>query len=131
MITADTNLLVRIVVRDDEDQWRRAREELAHADGVIITTAALCEFCWVLRSGYRYPAGQIAEAVQALTEAPNVVVDDASVRAGLDLLRAGGDFADGVIAELGARHGSAAFVSFDRAAVRRVNAAGLVAREPA
>ena len=40
MITADTNLLVRIVVRDDEDQWRRAREELAHADGVIITNPA-------------------------------------------------------------------------------------------
>jgi predicted nucleic-acid-binding protein len=43
--------------------------------------------------------------------------DRAAVEAGLASLRAGGDFADGVIAHEGRRMGADVFVSFDRRAV--------------
>jgi predicted nucleic-acid-binding protein len=48
----------------------------------------------------------------------NVVVDRPAAEAGLDMLEAGGDFADGVIAFQGQWLGAGAFVSFDKEAVK-------------
>lgn len=45
------------------------------------------------------------------------VTDRPAVEAGLALMRAGGDFGDGVIAYQGFAMGGAAFASFDREAV--------------
>jgi predicted nucleic-acid-binding protein len=66
--------------------------------------------------------------MRALLGGANVVADDAVTEAGLAHLHAGGDFADGVIAFDGAWLGADEFVSFDRRAVRLVNAHGGAAR---
>jgi predicted nucleic-acid-binding protein len=50
--------------------------------------------------------------------------------AGLALLDAGGDFADGVIAHEGYWLGAETFVSFDKKAVKLVEASGGMARLP-
>jgi len=47
--------------------------------------------------GYKVASDEIADAVRRLTNAANVVVNRPAVKAGLALLDAGGDFADGVI----------------------------------
>ena len=125
-ITPDTNILVRVVVLDDPAQTDRARAELSAAEAVFITLPALCEFCWVLRSRYRFSPADIADAVSSLTEASNTVVD--AVAVGLAMLSAGGDFADGVIAEQGRQRGGTIFVSFDRKAVSRLSTLGVAAR---
>lgn len=104
--------------------------ELAQAAQVFVTLPALCEFCWVLKSRYRFSDADIAEAVLSISEAENVVVDADAVDAGVRLLRTGGDFADAVIAELGRRQGGQIFISFDRTAVRLLAATGFAAREP-
>lgn len=129
-MTPDTNLLIRVVVLDDARQTEQARAELDTAETVFLTLPTLCEFCWVLRSRYRFLPQQIAGAITALAEARNVFVDTSALSAGLSMLEAGGDFADGVIAEQGHRLGSHAFVSFDRAAVRLLNRVGFTARSP-
>jgi predicted nucleic-acid-binding protein len=123
-ITADTNVLVRAAVADDPDQARQAMDLLRAAEMVVLTLSALCEFVWVLARAYRRPAADIAAAVRRLAAAEAVQVDRPGVEAGLAMLEAGGDFADGVIAFDGRRLGGTVFSSFDRKAVELVAASG-------
>ena len=60
--------------------------------------------------------------------AVNVVVDRPAVDAGLAVLDAGGDFADGVIAYEGSLIGGETFVSFDKGAVSLLIKQGRKAR---
>ena len=101
---------------------------MASADVVAVTPPALCELVWVLAQGYKIPAAEIALAIRRLIDSANVVVNRPAVKAGLALLEAGGDFADGVIAYEGRWLGADAFVSFDRKAVKLMEAQGETAR---
>jgi predicted nucleic-acid-binding protein len=127
-ITPDTNILVRAAVDEDSDQTRRARACLMEAEAVVLTLPALCEFAWVLKAVYRADKTAVARALRDLTEAGNAVVDARAVQLGLRILEANGDFADGVIAAVGAEAGSDLFVSFDRQAVKLISEAGTPAR---
>jgi predicted nucleic-acid-binding protein len=127
-ITADTNVLVRAITGDDKRQSKKAQSELANADVVALTLPALCELVWVLSQGYGIPAAEVAEAVRRLMNAANVVANRLAVEAGLALLDAGGDFADGVIAYEGNWLGAETFVSFDKAAVKLLEAQGVSVR---
>ena len=66
-----------------------------------------------------------------MTEIDVVVTDLPAVEAGLSSLRAGGDFADGVIAHQGEALGGTVFASFDRRAVARLRSNGAAAADPA
>jgi predicted nucleic-acid-binding protein len=127
-ITVDTNVLVRAITGDDAAQSRVAQRELARADVVALTLPALCELVWVLSQGYKISSPDIAEAVQRLMESANVTANRPAVEAGLAMLRAGGDFADGVIAYEGSWLGAETFVSFDKRAVKLIEASGEAAR---
>ena len=127
-ITADTNLLVRAITGDDARQSKAAQAALAEAEAVTLALPALCELVWVLSQAYRIAPAEIAAAVRRLIDASTVVVDRPAVEAGLAVLAAGGDFADGVIAHEGRRLGADGFVSFDRKAVRLLAAQGIGAR---
>jgi predicted nucleic-acid-binding protein len=126
-ITADTNLLVRAVTEDEPGQSRAAQTVLRKADVVALTIPALCELVWVLSQGYKTPASDIAEAIRRLVGGANVVVNRPAVEAGLAMVDAGGDFADGVIAYEGNWLGADAIVSFDKKAVKMLQAQGLSA----
>jgi len=123
-ITADTNVLVRAITGDDEQQSRVAQAELANADVVALALPALCELVWVLSQGYKIPSAEIAEAIRRLMNGANVVVNQPPVEAGLALLDAGGDFADGIIAYEGSWLGAEVFISFDKKAVNLMEAQG-------
>jgi predicted nucleic-acid-binding protein len=127
-ITADTNVLVRAITGDDAAQSKVAQRELAKADVVALTLPALCELVWVLAQGYKISPADIAEAVRRLMESANVTTNRAAAEAGLAMLNAGGDFADGVIAYEGSWLGAEAFVSFDKKAVKLLEARGEAAR---
>ncbi len=129
-IIADTNLLIRIFADDDRYQRDLALAELENAERIIVTISVLCELSWVLTSRYRLAGGEIASAIRALFDRPKVVAERAVMLAGLAMLDAGGDFADGVIAHEGQRLGGETFVSFDRAAVKLLAAQGYAARLP-
>lgn len=128
-ITADTNLLVRIVVRDDAEQARIAYELVSNAQSVAISLPCLCEVVWVLERIYDFETTDLMDAVRMIVGSINAVFDEAPVDAGLRTLEAGGDFADGVIAAAGNALGGEIFVSFDRKAVTKLNVLGLPARD--
>jgi predicted nucleic-acid-binding protein len=123
-VTADTNVLVRAAVLDDPPQAALAVNLLRDADVIAVTLPALCEFAWVLGRGYRWSAPNIHGFIETLLRSPNVQVDRSTAEAGLAILGAGGDFADGVIAFDGRRLGGEVFASFDRRAVDLVAAMG-------
>ena len=83
---------------------------------------------WVLSKGYKIASGDIAAAIRRLIDSVNVVVNRPAVEAGLAILRAGGDFADGVIAYEGRWLGADAFISFDKKAVKLLEVNGVAAR---
>ncbi|MDZ5650206.1 type II toxin-antitoxin system VapC family toxin [Nitrospirillum sp. BR 11828] len=130
-ITIDTNILVRFFIEDDPEQADEARALMAKATRIVIPLPALCEAAWVLRRGYRLPARDIADQLERLLLVDVIVVDRSALAAGVAFLRAGGDFADGVIATEGRDKGGEVFVSFDRGAVNRWRRMGGNAAEPA
>jgi len=123
-ITADTNVLVRAATLDDRTQAAPATDLLRDADVVTVTLPALCEFACVLERGYKWAAPDVVGFITTLLSSPSVRVDRAAAEAGLAMLAAGGDFADGVIAFEGRRLGGDIFASFDRGAVELVAAQG-------
>lgn len=127
-ITADTNVLVRAAVQDDVHQARRAAKVLQEADLVAVPIPVLCEFVWVLRRGYKKSVSDISDAIHRLMNGVNVVMNRPAVEAGLSILDAGGDFADGIIAYEGDWLGAEEFVSFDSKAISILQSQGSRAR---
>ena len=127
-VSVDTNVLVRAVVRDDKAQAKVAIKVLRDAEVIAIALPCLCEFVWVLRRVYDFQPADAANAIRALLAAANVEMNRPAVEAGLSMLDAGGDFADGVIAYEGNWLGGETFVSFDKKAVALLKAQGQQAR---
>ena len=127
-ITVDTNILIRAVMRDDIKQAAAAARLLKDAEIIAVPLPCLCEFVWVLRRVYGLGQTDIHAALQALLNAGNVAVNRPAVDAGLAMLDAGGDFADGLIAFEGRWLGGEVFVSFDAKAVALLEKQGQAAR---
>jgi predicted nucleic-acid-binding protein len=116
-ITVDTNVLVRALVQDDVVQGQAAAQALREATQIAVPLVVLCELVWVLRRVYGFSNADIAEAIGSLVKTGKIALNRPAVDAGLTVLMAGGDFADGVIAFEGRVLGGETFVSFDRVAV--------------
>ena len=123
-VAIDTNVLVRAVMRDDPAQADIAAAVLSEAELIAVASPCLCEFVWVLLRVYGLEQADVASAIRALLAAANVQVNRPAVEAGLLVLEAGGDFADGVIAYEGRWLGGETFVSFDKKAVALLAAQG-------
>ena len=126
-VTADTNVLVRAFLEDHPQQSKVAQAVLGKAELIAVTTATLCEFVWVLRS-YKIDPTDIAVTIRSLINGATVTLNRPAAEAGLRLIEAGGDFADGVIAYEGKWLGAETFVSFDKKAVKLIEADGGSAR---
>jgi len=123
-ITADTNVLVRAIVGDDEGQSKLAQAELEKADAVALALPAICKLVWVLSQAYKVRDAEIAQAIRRLMNSAKVLVDRPAVEAGLAMLDAGGDFADGIISYEGSWLGAETFVSFDKNVTKLLAAQG-------
>lgn len=75
MRAVDTNVLVRLVTRDDPGQVALAEEFIA--SGAWVSMLALAEATWVLESVYERDASAIGTAVQMLLNHKNLVIQDA------------------------------------------------------
>ena len=80
MIATDTNVLLRWVLHDDEEQAARATKLFESAESVLITDVVLVETVWTLR-GKRYKATKedIRALVISLLEEPNMVFENKQV----------------------------------------------------
>jgi predicted nucleic-acid-binding protein len=116
-ITVDSNVLLRAVLQDDPKQAKIAADAIRKATLIAIPTACLCELAWVLMRGANKTKEQVCSAIRALLDTDKVEMNRPAVEAGLAMLEAGGDFADGVIAYEGAWLGGDTFLSFDKKAI--------------
>lgn len=109
MIAADTNVVIRLVVRDDPGQVAQAEGLLAV--GLFVSLSVLMECEWVLRGGYRWPRHRVQAALRALLDLEGI-----SAPFGADWVlerhAAGADLADMV--HLVATAGLDRFVTFDQ-----------------
>ncbi|APG93849.1 type II toxin-antitoxin system VapC family toxin [Sinorhizobium americanum] len=127
-ISVDTNVLVRAVLQDDAKQAETASKLLKGASLIAVSLPCLCELVWILRRGAKLPKADVAVTIRDLLDAGNVVMNRPAVEAGLAILEAGGDFADGIIAYEGNWLGGETFVSFDKQAVELLTEQGQAAR---
>ena len=116
------------MVQDDAEQAKKAVRVLRTSEIIAISLSCLCEVVWVLRRVYKFQREDIAAALERLLDAGNVAANRAAASFGIEVLRAGGDFADGVIAWEGEWLGGEVFVSFDKKAVVALTRQGASAR---
>ena len=125
--TVDTNVLVRLLVRDDDDQHAAALARLQRAetagDTWYVSAVAIAETAWMLGRVYRYPRAQVAAAIDGLLAARAVEVESASVvLAALVAYREGqADFPDYLIVEAGKAARANRTLTFDRRLLARAD----------
>lgn len=120
MIGLDTNVLVRLITRDDEAQAQRAKEVFDRHAGEIgalyVADIVLVELCWTLARSYGLARADVARAVQALLDNATIALESPdAVRTALAGFRAGGaDFPDCLIVAKAGAAGCRQVLSFDR-----------------
>ena len=115
MRAVDTNLLVRLVVRDDADQVNAA--EAFVSKGAWVSHLVLAETLWVLDAVYNRSPAQIARAIDRLLNHRELTVQDADVVAlALDHFRARPSlgFSDCLVLEIARKAGHLPLGTFDR-----------------
>lgn len=119
MVAFDTNVVVRLLMRDDAAQARKAEHAfLRHArgDGVFLPLVVVVETAWVLAYTYELNRKAIHDHLLSLIRTRGVVVDEADlIQDALDAYQKGAaDFADYVILAAARRRGSRTVFTFDR-----------------
>jgi len=120
MIGVDTNVLVRYITQDDEQQAKKANlfiENLLSKDNPgIISKIVLCELAWVLSKSYAYPKQQIAEVIQQILITQEFIIEDSeNAFKALQLYqKQSAGFADCFIAQTHHTMGAEYTVSFDK-----------------
>jgi len=115
MRAVDTNVLVRLIVRDDPEQLESAREFISK--GVWVSHVVLAETSWVLQLVFKFNAEKVAFAVDMLLNHAQVTVQDAdAVLAALENFRKrpAVRFSDNLIVELARKNGHLPVGTFDR-----------------
>lgn len=130
MNAIDTNIVVRIVTRDDPSQSERARAAVEDHGEVFVPTSVMLEAFWVLCRTYGFGRAQTADALKKFAALETVVLEQpAVVMSALDRATDGLDFADAL--HLAAAADCQTFLTFDRELIRRARALkGTPAREP-
>ncbi len=119
MISLDTNVLVRYLVRDDAEQAEAARDLLEGLtpDGQgFICREVITEVVWVLERSYRFTREQIADVLLEMLATDSLVFEVAEdvTQATESYRRGGADFADRMILGAASRNGAMPLYTFDR-----------------
>lgn len=115
MRAVDTNLLVRLLVRDDPKQVKSA--EAFVSKGAWVSHLVLVETLWVLDAVYRRSADQLGHAVEMLLNHANLTVQDADVAASALAMfrtRPSLGFSDCMVLEIARKSGHLPLGTFDR-----------------
>jgi len=112
MIALDTNVLVRLITRDDPQQ-AQAAAEVMRADALWLSKTVLLELVWVLGYTYGFDRPNITLALTTLLGLEHLRVEDAAaVAVAVRCYGQGMDFADAL--HLASSEDAAEFVTFDR-----------------
>ena len=116
MLAVDTNVLVRLLARDDMKQATAADQFVAK--GAWVSHLVLAETVWVLESVFERTAAQLIAALELLLAHENLVLQDAdTVGAALAHFRAKKalGFSDCLVLEIARKAGHLPLGTFDRA----------------
>jgi predicted nucleic-acid-binding protein len=123
MRAVDTNILVRLLVRDDSAQVQAA--EAFVAPGAWVSHLVLAETLWVLDAVYECGPKQLAAAIDLLLDHQNLTLQDADVvRAALVHFRARPSlgFSDCLVLETACKAGHLPLGTFDKTLARLAGA---------
>ncbi len=126
MRAVDTNVLVRLIARDDATQLARA--EAFVAGGAWVSTVVLAETVWTLTSVYGPKPTGIAVVVAGLLHNPNVALEHAdAVATALERFRRWPalGFVDCLVLEVARNAGHLPLGTFDRPLGKRDGAKAL------
>lgn len=115
MRAVDTNIVVRLLVRDDRTQTEAAERFIA--PGAWVPTIVLAETIWVLTTVYELQPAAIAKAVEMVLLHEQLVLENAGVvLAALQVFRSKPrlGFTDCLIAETARQAGHLPLGTFDR-----------------
>ena len=115
MRAADTNVVVRLIVRDDEKQVGAAETFVER--GAWVSCVVLAESLWVLRTIYSLTDAELVRAVESLLIHAQFVLQDAdAVAAALVYFKAKpkNGFSDFLIVELARKNGQMPVGTFDK-----------------
>lgn len=123
MIGLDTNVLIRLFVEEEGVEQDKARGFIAENGGFaayFVSTIALVEFVWTLRSRYGFRRAAVNEAVGLLLDNDDFLLQDAEkVRGALAWsTERAADLSDSLIALAGESSGCSATMTLDRKASR-------------
>lgn len=132
MVGLDTNVLVRFLLRDDQDQAEQARAaiEQALSSGKLVAVSLLTalETEWVLRSCYSLEKRTVIATFRMLLEAQDIRIEqEETLERSLFLYEHhAADFADCLMASHYAMIGCSSMVTFDRKAAQLPGVDGIV-----
>ncbi len=116
MIGLDTNILVRYLTQDDEQQWQQAVKLIQQNQPCFIANIVLCELVWVLRGGnYGFSKDEIIHSIEAMLHSAAFEFESRStVDQALQHYKQGrADFSDYLIGVIARQAGCTETVSFD------------------
>jgi predicted nucleic-acid-binding protein len=101
MAAIDTNVLVRLVTKDDESQYRKAQAFIRMHQPVLVAQLSVLELVWVLMSRYGLDKERTCQVVHALLETRELNIQaPAILEAALKIWKKSkADFADCFILE--------------------------------
>ena len=120
MPAVDTNVLLRLIVDDDEEQTRDANAFVRASGRVFVSQVVLVEAAWVLARAYGLSRAQLARAIELVLAADAFTVERSDlVVESLKLFgSSNADFSDCVIAATARAANELPLATFDAAASR-------------
>ena len=120
MKAVDTNIIIRLLTKDDQAQYRLAYALFSHEE-IYIPQTVMLETEWVLRFAYKFDSPTINSALTDLCGLANVHVENpAAVKQAIAWHQQGLDFADAL--HLAHSQSCDQFYSFDQALIKRSTA---------
>lgn len=121
MIAVDTNVLARLILRDNPAEYAAALAFLSDNE-CSVGWSVLVELCWVLERSARLPRAEVAVGLAMINRLASLTVPDPdSLDWAIDRFAQGADFADMV--HLVSRTAAAeSFATFDRKLARQAGA---------
>jgi predicted nucleic-acid-binding protein len=121
MIGLDTNILVRILVKDDEEQANLVINFIKkNRSQLVVNSIVFCELIWVLESCYDYSKQDIIDClVQVLKTKQFLIPEKEIIRQSLDLYKKTKiDFSDALIAYKNKLENCNYTITFDKQAAK-------------
>lgn len=111
----DTNVLMRYLLKDDDEQFLIAKSYLINTNiQLYLPTQTICEMVWILKKKLKFPNHYISQILEGILSQSNIDFDKEIIDFALPFLKENGDFADGVIAYHTQAFDNVSLLTFDK-----------------